>query len=266
MNLTRNFYRFTAATLICFALSYIFYRSKTSSMGIYGFPLDLTDRFIEDDFIATKSLPGVKHSLEDRLEITDPDLRSLTLDTVNFNVVLTQTNSKTVELNFKGDGSRAPKGQPLFTHELKDGALIIRDLKHLEAITGDYELKIPAQIQNLEIHSISGNLTITVDKLEKLSLGTVSGNTHISAKFIQEIELNTTSGQATLNSTWGSFDAHSISGDIHAIVPQKNPLDLSFKTVSGKKTLKQGSELNSKGMHTTVESVSGDFTLGDGQD
>ncbi|SHE93864.1 DUF4097 and DUF4098 domain-containing protein YvlB [Marinitoga hydrogenitolerans DSM 16785] len=98
---------------------------------------------------------------------------------------------------------------------------------------GDAKLKINNDIIDLNINSVSGDITLNDVSLEKLFLKTVSGDINIYNSKIKHLEYNSTSGDIeTSNSIIDFIKVKTVSGDCE-IDYLNSDFACSIKTVSG---------------------------------
>ena len=253
LNLTRNFYRFSAATLICLGLSYLFYRANPIQVDGHGFPLSVLTRYHDASLNEDRMIPGIHRTHEEKMVLSDPNVHSVSVECVNFEISILRNSKNEINYLFQGEGG--------IQQEVQNGILKIRSKDSPQPRSGSLTIQVPEGVDFLEIRTISGNLKIDLPTLKRASIHSVSGNMILHARSIGEIEWNTTSGDAKFVGAPSALKAHTISGDIDVSVPQGFRVALQFQTVSGSKILSD-QIADPSGSAYQVNTVSGNLKIG----
>ena len=268
MNLTRNFYRFSALAALFFVVSYSFHRLNPVKHPDHGYPLSVLlswqDSPLEPLMPGTKGGKIATHLHEDRIVLPASGISTLTLDALQFDVELAPSSSDHISISLSGEG--AGSGNTLFTRESSEGELRLRATPGIaSSLSGKFRIDVPATVKNIKIRSVSGDLDLKTGASGELDLSTVSGGLKLHAKNAHRLIWNTTSGDAEIGGTIARIKAHSVSGDLSISLPPGRPVALSFKSVSGEQKTEGRVKLGSEGIPVEVETVSGDLILKEGK-
>lgn len=149
-----------------------------------------------------------------------------------------------------------------------DYSIELSDINGVEvdAVSGDGNVTLN-NVKTAKFDLVSGSIDLLASECEKVKMNTVSGCITVSLSSVKEVDFDTTSGVVDLtvesSLALSKIDFDSISGDFTAKLDGLKGFDLSFDTISGKKSLAftDGSDHSIDNFKMDFDSISGNLTV-----
>ena len=208
----------------------------------------------------------------------DTNIENISIEVVSSNVyILKDDSTSNIKVTYEGNGElRVSEGSTTLTLEEKFKKWNLGNIRK-----GNLEIIVPANLEDLEISSASGDIeikdisgnTLNLDNVsgkilldnisyEKIDIESISGNITIDNMGFDEGNFNNVSGSINANiiKVWDEFSIETISGDIELSLAKEISPNITFESVSGKLN-SSISSTESNNCDLEINTVSGDVSV-----
>ncbi len=199
--------------------------------------------------------PGQNYDVNDRQELDLEGVEAIRIVTVSDDPVLVASGTKVVA-ELKGR-CRSTVG-PVSLDARKEGSTLVVEVKYPitssmidttltisipESFTGDLQVSttsgdvsgngLPFRLNNVDLHTISGDIDFNTAGWSKLVAGTVSGRVRL-AGIAADTNVKTTSGDVSLEyGVFAKTTVSTVSGGVKAVIPDGDGFIVDFSSTSG---------------------------------
>ena len=183
------------------------------------------------------------HDIDESYSVGLDDIKNIRVENVSTDINIIKISGDEIEVEYKGEVLSRENAQLPELKVLQDGSDLEIVIKRKNKVnfsvfplvseSTKLNIYIPYSYNgDIEIDTISADISIDDFELNEIGIETVSGDVNCNFDKVQEVSVETTSGDIYLKNVMGSFYIESVTGDVEMIL-ESIDFDSGIGTISG---------------------------------
>lgn len=255
-------------TIVCFSVSYVSLAMNKGENSEWSFPPGLLQKYIK---INQDKNSHTRLTKEFQLK----QISQFEIQTTSADIEFYPSTSDTIRVELEGKISDKANESDLFEISEEENKISLKSLDEkgsaftiqdkndfsLNFNLGDdsrtFRIYLPAQVQMIDVKTISGDTSFSELKLDLLKLRSISGDLHMNDVTVTQLAIKSISGDCELNGVVDQVEMQSTSGDLHVLTQNKSP-NIRVKTTSGDTSIQFSEKPN---VQVQLKTLSGNLEI-----